>query len=49
MPKIKAKKITIGEKITGLLKNGQKADLRGFLNDQFPQDIAEGIENLNDH
>jgi len=48
MPKIKAKKITIGERITGFLKTGQKADLRGFLNDQFPQDIAEGIENLND-
>lgn len=39
-------KITVPEKVIKLLESAQKSQLRDFLNDQYPQDLAEAIENL---
>ena len=39
-------KIKIANTLKDLLKNGSKNQLRLFLNDQYPQDIAEAIEDL---
>lgn len=41
-------KITVGEKIKKLLAQEQKSQLKDFLNDQYPQDLAPAIENLKD-
>lgn len=36
------------DKVSYLLEKGSKSELRDYLNDQYPQDIAEIIQNLND-
>lgn len=36
------------EKLQMLLEKGAKSELRDFLNDQYPQDIAEAFENLSE-
>lgn len=41
-------KITITEKLLQLLENKEVEKLKFFLNDQYPQDLAEAIENLNE-
>ncbi len=46
--KSKKTKLTVVEKIAELTENKQDAELSAFLNDQYPQDISEAIENLKD-
>ena len=47
--KVKHKHIvTLKDQLNGLLENNQEAELRFFLNDQYPQDLAEALENLNE-
>ena len=41
-------KSNVIKKVNKLLQTSQKSQLRDFLNDQFPQDIAETIESLKD-
>lgn len=41
-------KLTISEKISQLIKSNNKDELKVFLNDQYPQDLAPAIEILND-
>ena len=42
-------KVDVKEKLAELLENGNKPQLRGFLNDQYPQDIAESLKDLEDN
>ena len=47
--KVKHKHIvTLKDQLNNLLENNQEAELRVFLNDQYPQDLAETLENLNE-
>ena len=39
-------KLTVSEKIIKLFKSKDREELKDFLNDHYPQDIAEAIENL---
>ncbi len=39
--------ITLKDQLNILLKNKQEGKLKDFLNDQYPQDLAETLENLN--
>ena len=36
------------QKVTALIRNGEKDELADFLNDLYPQDLAPIIENLKD-
>ena len=38
--------VTLKDQLNNLLENKQVSELRNFLNDQYPQDLAETIENL---
>ena len=39
--------VTLKDQLNILLENKQETELRDFLNDQYPQDLAETLENLN--
>ncbi|MBI3591648.1 MAG: magnesium transporter [Candidatus Melainabacteria bacterium] len=41
-------KISVQEKLTKLLKNNKREELKDFLNGLYPQDLAPLIENLSD-
>lgn len=43
-----ATKQNTSEKLSSLLKNKQKEELKSFLNDEYPQDLAPIFENLKD-
>jgi len=39
-------KTTVSEKLSQLLENKEEKEIKLFLNDEYPQDISEAIENL---
>ena len=46
--KTEGKQKPVADTLSELLEKGSKSELRDFLNDQYPQDLAEAFENLPD-
>lgn len=48
MQTVEEKQKTVSDTLSKLIEKGSKSELRDFLNDQYPQDLAEALENLPD-